>query len=44
MEDCLLALNFIIKNFKGILPAVVVNENTEAFMNRCELKGTSSKN
>ena len=44
MEDCLVALNFIIKNFKGILPAVVVNENTEAIINRCEIKGTSSKN
>ena len=44
MEDCLIALNFIIKNFKGILPAVVVNENTEAIINRCEIKGTSSKN
>ena len=44
MEDCLLALNFIIKNFKGILPAVVVGENTEAIINRCEIKGTSSKN
>jgi F-box protein 11 len=44
MEDCLIALNFIIKNFKGILPAVVVSENTEAIINRCEIKGTSSKN
>lgn len=36
--------SFIVKSFRGILPAIVVNENTEAIMNRCEVKGTSSKN
>ena len=44
MEDCLIALNFIVKSFRGILPAVVINENSEAILNRCEIKGTSSKN
>ena len=37
-------ISFIVKSFRGILPAVVINKNTEAIMNRCEIKGTSSKN
>lgn len=32
------------KSFRGILPAIVINENSEVIMNRCEVKGTSSKN
>ena len=44
MEECLIALNFIVKSFRGILPAIVVNENADANMNRCEVKGHSSKN
>lgn len=53
MEDCLISLkyncdiimfSFIVKSFRGILPAIVINEQTESIMNRCEIKGTSSKN
>ena len=44
MEDCLISLNFIVKSFRGILPAIVINEKAEAIINRCEVKGTSSKN
>lgn len=32
------------KSFKGILPAIVVNQGAYAVLNRCEVKGTSSKN
>ncbi|CAK85226.1 unnamed protein product (macronuclear) [Paramecium tetraurelia] len=44
MEDCLIALNFIVKSFKGILPGIAINNGAEALFIRCEIKGTSSKN
>ncbi|CAD8139625.1 unnamed protein product [Paramecium pentaurelia] len=43
MEECFIALNFIVKSFKGILPGIAINNGAEAQLNRCEIKGTSSK-
>ncbi|EGR30705.1 hypothetical protein IMG5_125070, partial [Ichthyophthirius multifiliis] len=43
IEDCLLSLNFIVYTFKQLLPAILVNEQSELILNRSEIKGHQSQ-
>lgn len=42
MNDCILSLNFLYSQYKGILQAVVAGPNTYLNMNKCEILGNSS--
>lgn len=39
LEDCLMSMNFVMSSYKSILPGVIVEEDGEIIMNRCEIKG-----
>ncbi|KRX05550.1 Pectin lyase fold/virulence factor [Pseudocohnilembus persalinus] len=39
LEECLLSLNFIVNNYKNILPAIVIDKGCTFSMNRVEITG-----
>lgn len=44
MGIILFYISFITKAYDGIAVGIVINKNAECVINRCEIKGTSSKN
>ena len=42
MSECILSLNFIYSNYKGVLSAIIACPDTDLSMNKCEILGNQT--